>query len=49
MGLMKQKFIEEREKEAYFEEVIELHYNHLLLLGEYEEETREVIKQVKKQ
>lgn len=49
MGLMKEKFIEEREKEAFFEEITELHYSNLLLLGEFEENTKEVINQLKKQ
>jgi hypothetical protein len=47
MGLMKEEFIKQREEEVYQDETIKLHYEHLLLLSEQEEETKEVINTIK--
>lgn len=45
---MKQKFMEEREQESYDNHVAEAYYNHLLLLSQNEDETKEIINQIKK-
>ena len=34
MGLMKEKFIQQREQEEYEQETLELYYKHLLLLSD---------------
>jgi hypothetical protein len=48
MGLMKEIFIADREREEYENETLELYYKHLLLLTEEEEcQTQEIINEIK--
>lgn len=49
MGLMKEKFIQQREQEEYEQETLELYYKHLLLLSDenYVAQT-ETINEIKK-
>tara|TARA_R110001632_G_scaffold46402_3_gene117832 strand:+ start:10951 stop:11118 length:168 start_codon:yes stop_codon:yes gene_type:complete len=46
MGLMKEKFIQQREEESYQEDTIQAHYSNLLLLSEEQNETQEVINEL---
>ena len=49
MGLMKEKFIQQREQEEYEEETLRLYYNHLLLLCDNDyQENEETINEIKK-
>lgn len=49
MGLMKEKFIQQREQEEYEQETLDLYYKHLLLLSEGDSVTQtETINEIKK-
>lgn len=47
MGKMKEKFIELREQGVYESDTLEAYYNHILLLSEESELTKEVINELK--